>query len=414
MVTTTNKGLFEPAANTNSWDIPLNANFSVIDTAFGSLLEIDVTGITTTQTLLIIDYQNFAILFTGTLSANLIYQIPSGVGGQWLIGNITSGAFNITIKNATSGSAAVNVPSQYAVSVCSTGSNVYKFGTTQGSTPLSSSLGVFGGGYSGTYSTLIQYIIISTTVLYAFTFGNLTVARGYAAGVSSSTRGVFGGGTTGSVSAVMDYITFTTTGNATTFGNLTVARKELGGVSSSTRGVFGGGYTTARSSVMDYITIATTGNAASFGSLTTTRDGPAGVSSSTRGVFGGGNLSTRMDYITIATTGNATTFGNLTVGRSSVGGVSNGTRGVFGGGSSSGLVMDYITIATTGNATTFGNLITSGSKAGASSSTRGVFGGLNGFEYITIESIGDATDFGNQAGGVFLQYIAGVSSFSPS
>ena len=149
MVTTTNKGLFEPAAGTISWDIPLNANFSVIDTAFGSLLEIDVTGITTTQTLLIIDYQNFAILFTGTLSANLIYQIPSGVGGQWLIGNATDGSYTISIKNATSGSNPIVIPNGLAISICSTGGNVYKFGTTG---TLSGPLGVFGGGENFKYS----------------------------------------------------------------------------------------------------------------------------------------------------------------------------------------------------------------------------------------------------------------------
>lgn len=58
-----------------------------------------------------------------------------------------------------------------------------------------------------------------------------------------ATRGVFGGGYTGSMSNVMDYITIDTTGNATDFGDLTVARWGCAGVSSNTRGVFGGGST---------------------------------------------------------------------------------------------------------------------------------------------------------------------------
>ena len=76
----------------------------------------------------------------------------------------------------------------------------------------------------------------------------------------------------------MDYITIATTGNATSFGNLTLARYFLAGVSSATRGVFGGGTTGAVSAVMDYITIATTGNATTFGNLTVARYGLAGVS----------------------------------------------------------------------------------------------------------------------------------------
>ena len=51
---------------------------------------------------------------------------------------------------------------------------------------------------------------------------------------SDGTRGVFGGGATTSapaVSLIMDYITIATTGNATTFGNLTVARYAAAGVS---------------------------------------------------------------------------------------------------------------------------------------------------------------------------------------
>ena len=91
-------------------------------------------------------------------------------------------------------------------------------------------------------------------------------------------RGVFGGGYATAATAVMDYITIATTGNATNFGNLTVARGYLAGVSSGTRGVFGGGTTGSNSAVMDYITIATTGNAVNFGNLTVARQSAAGVS----------------------------------------------------------------------------------------------------------------------------------------
>ena len=367
MVDTTNKAIAEPVQGATSWGDTLNANFTIIDNAFGGNSSISVTGVTTTQTLTSAQYQNLILTFSGTLSANLIYQVPAGVSGRWIIANNTIGLYTLTISTDIIASASVITTQGYGTVVYSEGTNVYQLGVTLGTT---TGTVVFGGGYTVTNSSVMDYINI-TNISNAATFGNLTIARRYLAGVNSSTRGVFGGGYTTASSAVMDYITIATAGDATTFGNLTVARNYLAGVSSATRGVFGGGTSSA---VMDYITIATTGNATSFGNLTVARDGLAGVNSSTRGVFGGGYTSSAsavMDYITIATTGNATTFGNLTLTIDSLAGVSSGTRGVFGGGLNTSTVlstMEYITIATTGNTTSFGNLtVTRYSLAGVSS-----------------------------------------------
>ena len=169
--------------------------------------------------------------------------------------------------------------------------------------------GVFAGGYIAAISNICDYITIQTTGT-ATDFGDLTVARTTADGVSSSTRGVIGGG--GSTN-VMDYITIATTGNATDFGDLTVARYNTGTASSLTRGVWAGGQ--GNSNVMDYITIATTGNATDFGDMFTGIAGSGGNSDNTRGVFAGGWVVSNMEYITIDTTGNGTDFGDLSVGR---------------------------------------------------------------------------------------------------
>ena len=91
-------------------------------------------------------------------------------------------------------------------------------------------------------------------------------------------RGLFGGGYTGSNSNVIDYVTIATTGNATDFGDLTVARQRSAACSSSTRGLFGGGYTPAYSNVIDYVTITTAGNATDFGDLTVSRQSLAACS----------------------------------------------------------------------------------------------------------------------------------------
>ena len=241
----------------------------------------------------------------------------------------------------------------------------------------SNTRGVFGGGWvttnTNTITNTMDYITIATPG-NAVDFGDLTVARSHVAGASSNTRGVFGGGNSSirprTAINTMDYITIDTIGNAVDFGDLTVARYHAAGVSSPTRGVFGGGIITTQASpevnTMDYITIDTIGNAIDFGDLTVARGYITGISSDTRGVFGGGwrngNVNT-IDYITISTLGNAVNFGDLTIAKHGVGGVSSDIRGVFSGGDvRSGRTailintIEYITINTIGNAVDFGDL----------------------------------------------------------
>ena len=273
--------------------------------------------------------------------------------------------------------------------------------------------GVFGGGFTNTFVSTIDYITIATTG-NAESFGNTTSIKVYISACSSSTRGVFSNGISQFSGPrintnTLDYITIATTGNATTFGNLSLLRESMGACSSSTRGVFGGGGTApGYANTIDFITISTTGNATDFGDLTAERAFASACSSSTRGVFGSGyifpTIVNTIEYITIATTGNATDFGDLTQTRFLLDACSSSTRGVFGGGYTPTYVntIDYVTIATTGNAQDFGDLTsTKNSVAACSSNTRGVFGGgyatstnVNTIDFITIATIGNATTFG--------------------
>ena len=123
-MTTTNKSLSEPSNGTLNWDTPLNANFGIIDSAFGGTVSKNVTALTGTITLAAADYQNLTILFTGTLGANLIYQVPSGVGGQWLLVNATSGAYSLTFRTAAAGTT-VTVPQGKNLVAYSNGTDVY-------------------------------------------------------------------------------------------------------------------------------------------------------------------------------------------------------------------------------------------------------------------------------------------------
>ena len=94
-------------------------------------------------------------------------------------------------------------------------------------------IGIFGGGYSGSYENTIDYVTISTPG-NATDFGDLTVARNGLAATSNGTdnRGIFGGGYDGSnYQNTIDYVTISTPGNATDFGDLTVARNVLAATS---------------------------------------------------------------------------------------------------------------------------------------------------------------------------------------
>jgi len=170
----------------------------------------------------------------------------------------------------------------------------------------------------------ISYLTNATTG-NAVDFGNSTSARYTSAGLSSATRGVFGGGYSGSTSNIMDYITIASTGNATDFGDLTQARNQSGGCASATRGLFcgGGGY-----NVIDYITIASTGNATDFGDLPSGNYSNLAVSTSTIAVITEGSSGSDISQVTIATTGNATDWADLTRTRNRACGGSNSQASV--------------------------------------------------------------------------------------
>jgi hypothetical protein len=293
--------------------------------------------------------------------------------------------------------------------------------------PFIGETGVFSGGYTGSYTNVIQYITIATTG-NATDFGNLTAVRSDAASCSNRTRGVFAGGyrtTTPDYSNVIDYITIATIGNATDFGDLIypLGYGQMAGCSDGITGLFGGGRYKYANYInnIEYITIATPGNATDFGDLTTARRALASCASLVRGLFAGGAEASPVniiDYVTIATPSNATDFGDLTTVMDQHTGCSNSVRGIFAGAyTSSQSRIDYVTIATTGNATDFGDLtVVRKGLGGCANDTRAVFGGgynpstfsrYNTIDYITIATPGNATDFGD-----LLSALSGPSACS--
>lgn len=107
---TPNKSIEQPTSGSynNTWATPVNQDWAIIDLALGGSAALSVTGIGAgTYPLSLMQYQPPNIIFNGTLSANLVYQVPAGVGGMWTVSNNTTGAFTLTFSSAGGGSSIV-------------------------------------------------------------------------------------------------------------------------------------------------------------------------------------------------------------------------------------------------------------------------------------------------------------------
>ena len=216
----TNKAIEEPANGdyVNTWSTPVNSNFNIIDKAFGGHLIINATGVSGTTALTTTQYQNLYILFSGTLSANVNYQVPSGVGGQWVVYNGTSGAFTLTLSSGGGGSS-VTITQGTRTLIVSDGTNVtlsVNTVTSPGGADTSiqfNQSGVFGGSSNlawnygtntltvngnigvGTSSPNAKIDLGSSTGLNGiYVFDDGTGASGL--GISTNTLNVFSSGTT--------------------------------------------------------------------------------------------------------------------------------------------------------------------------------------------------------------------------
>jgi hypothetical protein len=144
---TPNKSLELPGYNdyVDSWNVPVNADFTLVDTALGGSTLLNVTGVSGNVTLTSTQYRPPQLIISGTLTANVTYRIPSGVGGQWTVTNNATGAFTISMNSIAGGSTIV-IPSGSTIVSCD--------GTSSGMRLSISSTGVtrvdsFSGGTTG-------------------------------------------------------------------------------------------------------------------------------------------------------------------------------------------------------------------------------------------------------------------------
>jgi hypothetical protein len=130
---TTNKNIEKPgyndyAANPTGWSGPINADWDIIDRAFGGVQAKSTTGGTTGLT--ITETQNLVLTFSGTLTSNATFTLPLNaastgiVAGQWIVRNSTSGAFTLSIFPVAGGGTSVVIPQGETVSIFSDGTNV--------------------------------------------------------------------------------------------------------------------------------------------------------------------------------------------------------------------------------------------------------------------------------------------------
>ena len=106
----------------DTWNVPANSDFTVIDKAFGSTqtYTLNSSNVTVTTS----ESQNLRIYLQGTLTANVNILLPA-VGGMWIVDNETTGSFTITVKTVAGGSTGVAVSQGVRSFITANGTNVY-------------------------------------------------------------------------------------------------------------------------------------------------------------------------------------------------------------------------------------------------------------------------------------------------
>jgi hypothetical protein len=145
---TTNKNLEQPGNGdyVDTWNIPVNADLSIIDSALGAVTNLNATS--GSSNLIATQYANLTLNITGAMSANVAYTIPNGVGGFWVVRNATTdasgGPWAVTIQ---SGGGGVNVTALRGknIMIWSDGTNIRNVDENVSSIGTVTSVGVSGG-----------------------------------------------------------------------------------------------------------------------------------------------------------------------------------------------------------------------------------------------------------------------------
>ena len=135
MAATANKNLALPANNSPNWDVPLNNNENIIDTALAGIQSINLAtysgNLLLTNTFPIVStpltsmsYIPATIVLTGALAGNTTIQWPATITGQWTVINTTTGAYSVTLQQVGFSSTVV-IPQGITLIVRASGSGIY-------------------------------------------------------------------------------------------------------------------------------------------------------------------------------------------------------------------------------------------------------------------------------------------------
>lgn len=166
----------------DTWDQPVNNNWSILDAALGSFTTVTLTSGNVTLgangwgSSAVNTYQNLGLKLTGSLSGNCTVTIPSGVGGFWIVENNTTGSYTVTITTGVGGGATLEIPQGYKSSIFSDGTNIY----------ATNSVGAFlstGGTITGNVSILngTSQMNLALGSSGAYIYGNPTTYGIYSA-----------------------------------------------------------------------------------------------------------------------------------------------------------------------------------------------------------------------------------------
>lgn len=161
---TTNKVLEKPGNGDyiDTWNVPVNGDMDIIDQAFGGVTSLNATG--GSATLSSTQYRSLTLSISGAMSANVVYTIPSGKGGTWVVSVATTdsagGPWTVTIASGGGGTSIV-VPRGYSSTIYSDGTNI-QFADTR---PISPDVNTV--GTSQLQDSAVTYVKVNSGAIAA-------------------------------------------------------------------------------------------------------------------------------------------------------------------------------------------------------------------------------------------------------